>query len=235
MIKQIFTAEEFSQLPEKGVEAQKIRALYKAYGSGYDFCRFYRQEGSFISVLDGSCVLCTDGSTDLEELADFFCMTGYTDVFCPCSVGERLAGVLSAQSCAVNLMRFGGSLNCVAEFDSSPSLDLVYSIISEGFDIAFEPWYLDMSHRVRHGVTQCCVSGDSAALVVQHNIHGEAMISQVACRKNARGKGIATELVAAVSAWLSPSEVYVICEDKLLPFYERCGFIPVGKNTVICR
>ena len=41
MIARLDTAEQLSALPEKGIEAQKIRALLKAYGTSYDFCRFF--------------------------------------------------------------------------------------------------------------------------------------------------------------------------------------------------
>lgn len=233
MIERILNADNFVCQAARGIEAGKINALYQAYGTKYDFCRFYRQGNCILSSLDGSFVICDDDSADIEELADFLRMNGFAEIFCSESLGKALAEQLYADSSSVNVMRFDSSATNSSDFNAAPSLSDVYSIISEGFDIEFEPWYLDMSHRVRHGVSCCCVLDDKAALVIQHDINGEALISQVACRKACRGQGAASCLVKAVSASLAPSEVYVICEDSLIPFYEHCGFAFIGKNIII--
>lgn len=232
MIKQIYNEAEFLQLPEKGLEAQKIRALFNAYGAKYDFCRFYRQSDSYISVLDRSFVICEDANADYDELANFLCMQGFTDVFCSDTAGKALSDRLGCGFNKVNLMKFCGNSPSV-QFNDTPALSDVYKIISEGFDIEFEPWYLDMSHRVRHGISKCCVLDGKAALVIQHDLNGEALLSQVASLKAHRGEGMAKKLVSSVAANLAPSEVYVVCEDDLVGFYEKCGFEVVGKKCLI--
>lgn len=234
MIKQIFQQQEFSQLPEKGLEAQKIRALYLAYGAEYQFCRFYRQGGSYISALDGSFVICEGANADYDELADFFKMQGFAEIFCSAMAGKALSDKLGCSYSTVNLMKFRGG-SPYAEFDDAPTLSDVYEIISDGFDIEFEPWYLDMSHRVRHGISKCCVLDGKAALVIQHDINGEALLSQVATCKDHRGEGLAKMLVTSVAANLAPNEVYVVCEDALVGFYEKCGFGFLGKKRVLRR
>ncbi|MBQ8171403.1 MAG: GNAT family N-acetyltransferase [Oscillospiraceae bacterium] len=231
MIKQIYTAEEFSALPENGIEAGKIRALYFAYGAGYPFCRFYRQGNCYFSCLDGAYVICGEPQ-DTEELSQFLAINGYTEIFCTEVTADRLSESLEAVSAEIFVMRFSGGISSV-EPDYAPPLSDVYSIVSEGFDIDFEPWYLDMSHRVRHGVTRCAVLDGEAALVIQHHINGEALISQVACRKDSRGKGYASRLVVSAACSLAPSEVYVLCEEQLVPFYEKCGFSFLGKKYVL--
>lgn len=232
MIKQIFCPDDLADLPAKGLEAQKICALFNAYGTKYDFCRFYRQGNSYISVLDGSVVVCEDGACDYIELAYFVRMQGFSDIFCSETAGKKLANVLDSNCELVNLMKFiGGTGGC--DFDADVPLSDVFAIIREGFDIEFEPWYLDMSHRVRHGVTRCCIVDNKAALVVQHDINGEALISQVASLKAHRGEGYAKKLVTSVAASLAPSEVFVVCEDALVGFYEKCGFELLDKKCII--
>lgn len=232
MIKQIFEQEELSALPEKGLEAQKIRALFAAYGGKYGFCRFFRQGNSYISALDGSFVLCEGVDTDYDELTDFLRMQGFAEIFCSERAGKALCGKLDCGFSAVNLMKFcGGSPS--ADFDDKPVLSNVYRIISDGFDIEFEPWYLDISHRVRHGISKCCVLDGKAALVIQHDINGEALLSQVATLKAHRGEGLARRLVTSVATSLATSEVYVVCEDELVGFYEKCGFEVAGKKCLI--
>ncbi len=233
MIKRITDPNELQTLPHRCIEAGKIRALFNAYGTEYDFCRFYRQDNTFISALDGSFVVCASEDVDISELAQFFRMNGFAEIFCTAEIGAALSEMLSASCSEVDLMHFEGSTAQQVNIDTTPSLSDVYSIISEGFDIPFEPWYLDMSHRVRHGISVCCTLENKAALVIQHNINGEALISQVACRKAHRGQGIAAWLVMSAAAALAPSDVFVLCEAALIPFYEKCGFLSAGKRTVI--
>lgn len=232
MIKQIFEPAEFLRLPEKGLEAQKIRALFNAYGAKYDFCRFFRQGDSYISALDGSFVLCEGANADYDELAGFLSMQGFAEIFCSVEAGEALSDRLSCGFKRVNVMKFKCGSAC-AEFAVTTPLSDVFAILREGFDIEFEPWYLDMSHRVRHGISRCCVLRGKAALVIQHDINGEALISQVATLKAHRGEGLAKRLVTSVAASLAPSEVYVVCEDNLVGFYEKCGFDVIGEKCII--
>ena len=232
MITQVTCSEQLSTLPEKGLEAQKIRALHLAYGTGYDFCRFYRQENSFLSLLDGNAVLCDDSSTDYEEWSRFILMCGCRELFCSETAAVSLMKTYDFRCNIVYLMRFEGiahSEHTVRE----PSLADVYNIIREGFDIEFEPWYLDMSHRVRHGITQCRTLEGKAALVIQHDLNGEALLSQVAALRAHRGEGYASRLVHAVSTELAPSEVYIVCEDRLVGFYEKCGYSVCGKRCIL--
>ena len=57
MIKRAFSNDELSKLPNKGIEAQKIRALLMAYGTKYDFCRFYYSECFVFCEMSGSYVV----------------------------------------------------------------------------------------------------------------------------------------------------------------------------------
>ncbi len=220
MTERIYTAERLAGLPEHGVEAQKIRALFHAYGGDYDFCRFFRQGSSFLAALDGSFVLAEQTGADYEELAQFLSMHGFTDIFCSDKAGNELMPLVNAEYTRVSLMeRLGGGQAVLTE-EKSPSE--VWRIIGSRFKMPFEPWYLDMSHRVRHGVARCFSDG-KAALVVQHSINGESLISQVSVLEEYEGRGFAGRLLEQVCAGL-PGRVQVICRDSLRGFYERCGF-----------
>ena len=232
MIKRIDNEAELAFLPEKGIEANKIRALFLAYGLKYDFCRFYIQDDEcIISSLDGSFVICGD-SPDYEELAKFFTVNGFSDIFCSEEAGLCLTEYLPSDKHRVNFMKYSGDPYPCA-VDEAPSLTDVYAILKDCFDIDFEPWYLDMSHRVRHGVSQCFLLNETSTVTVQYDINGEALISQVATKKDSRGQGTGSRIVKAVSSKLSPSEVYIICEDELIDFYKRSGYTKIGKKCII--
>lgn len=232
MIERIDSDNELNHLLKNmnnSVEAQKIKALAACYGTKYDFCRFYKADNSILCGLNDSYILY--GCNASEELAAFFTSFGFSEIFCSYSVGNQLSKPVDCHSNSVNLMRFDG-MGVPQDTEHNTSLGELYEILKTGFDIEFEPWYLDISHRVRHGVAQTRRLGDSA-LIIQHNINGAALLSQIATLPESRGKGNAARLISAVCAELSPSKTYIICEDKLLDFYKHIGFKFECKKAVL--
>jgi len=233
MIRRVFSPNEFSSLPPKGIEAQKIRALLQSYGTGYDFCRFYASENAVLCELDGAFVLCETGATpDIEELSGYFEFGGFSEMFCSEELGVPLAERMRCRSQRVNLMRFKGEPVPSANVENAPALDEVYDILKTAFDIEYERWYADMSHRIRHNVAKARKMGNSA-LIIQHEINGEALLSQIATRPEARGLGSASRLIKAVCAELYESDVFLLCEDELLPFYDRLGFQKTAQKRIL--
>lgn len=232
MISRITSDEDFKGLPKRGTEPQKIRALREAYGTEYDFCRFYLQdEDTFLADLDGDYIL-SEGSADYEELAGFFSACGFNEIFCSEKAGEELSERIPADRHEIYLMRYAHKAAADGEINRTPRLDEVYEILKTAFEIQYEPWYLDMSHRIRHGVSRCVILGGSA-LTVQHDINGEALLSQVAALPQCRGKGVTKRLICAVCHELSPSEIFVLCEEELTEFYRKCGFEACGRKCLL--
>lgn len=236
MIKRAYAAEELSRLPMHGVEAQKIRALLSAYGTQYEFCRFYVSEDFIISETDGVFVLSEIGgekySEHVEELAEFLSFRGFSEVFCSKPLGERLSDLLHCDIKSVNLMRFCGNSDECSDVEKSPPLDEVFGILQTAFDIDHDRWYVDMSHRIRHNVASARKLG-SSVLMIQHVLNGEALLSQIATAPESRGQGGASRLILSVCAELSDSVVYALCEDRLLPFYRKIGFELSDFKTIL--
>lgn len=235
MIRRASSENELSRLPSRGVEAQKIRALLQAYGVKYDFCRFFVSDFFILCEMNGSFVvseIAEDG--DFDELADFFAFSGFSEIFCSESLGKRLALCCNCNIEIVNLMRFCGEaeISETAEVEKSPPLDDVFSILKTAFNIDYESWYADMSHRIRHNVAAARTLGNSA-LIIQHNLNGEALLSQIATAPENRNRGNAKKLIKSVCAELSPSEVFVICEDSLKDFYRNIGFEPAEFKAIL--
>lgn len=233
MIRQIDTDTELYGLLgriDDCIEKQKILALAYCYGTKYDFCRFYKADNYVLCALNNSYILC--GSGDIEELARFFSFSGYSEVFCSYKMGETLSNLLNCQNKKVNLMRFAGSGVACGDMEHNVPLEEFFKILKTGFEIEFEPWYLDISHRIRHGVSQVRRLGNSV-LVIQHDLNGSALLSQIATSPESRGKGSASRLILAVCAELLPSKAYLICEDHLTTFYNRIGFEVVQYKAVL--
>lgn len=237
MIRRAYSAAELSVLPKSGVEAQKIRALLLAYGTKYDFCRFYISENAVLCETDGSFVLCetcTPDDSSAEELAGFLELGGFADIFCSSELGELLSVRLSGTFRRVRLMRFCGTPSECADVEKTPPLEEVYRVLSMAFDIKHDAWYADMSHRIRHGVARARLL-DGSALIIQHEINGETLLSQIATVPEKRGRGNAARLIRSVCAELSESAVYVVCEEALTSFYRKVGFEPVGEKFIITK
>ena len=74
-------------------QIHRIQLLLKAYGLGYEFCRFYRQEESkaIVCVLEDSAIVFADDKSDFGELAVCLQMTGVHDISTAGNNGKRLA------------------------------------------------------------------------------------------------------------------------------------------------
>lgn len=233
MIKRAFSPDELVVLPKNGVEAQKIRALLLAYGTKYDFCRFYFSESVILCEMDG-CFVISELSEDFDvcELADFISLCGFSEIFCSEKLGKQLSKSIGCRVEKINLMCFCGERVFNGELEKSPPLDNVYNIIKTSFDIEYEPWYTDMSHRIRHGIAKARIL-DGSALIIQHDLNGEALLSQIATLPECRHRGNAARLIKAVCGELFESSVYILCEDRLQPFYEKLGFVYSAAKTIL--
>ncbi|MCH5204082.1 MAG: GNAT family N-acetyltransferase [Oscillospiraceae bacterium] len=234
MIKRVISSKELSELPKSGVEAQKIRALLEAYGTDYDFCRFYSAEGLIIARFYDEFVISTFGETDFDELSEFLNFGGFSKLFCAEEAGKMLSEKLKINHKRLNLMRFSGALSEAPEQISELSLFEAYDILKTSFKIEFEPWYLDMSHRIRHGISKF-YGYNGSVLCVQHDLCGEALLSQIATIPEMRNKGNASRLITAVCRKLNESEVFLLCENKLVNFYEKIGFEQFGIKCELSR
>lgn len=232
MIRRI-TVGETLQLPQNGVEAQKIRALWRAYSAEYDFCRFFTGENAIICIQDGDAVLCVpdEDNCDFDELSDFFVFCGVREIFCSEGAGNHLGKLLNCKAQLVNLMCFDGD-SAPAQKETDPPLNEVFEVIRQAFSLSdkmYEPWYLDMSHRIRHGVSKAYRLG-SSVVIVQYHQNNEVLLSQVATLPTEQRKGNATKLIKAVCADYTGSAVKIICNDLLVPFYTKIGFVQTAKK-----
>lgn len=227
MIKRIRSPKELSILPKSGIEAQKIRALLESYGTDYDFCAFFLSDSLIIAKYYEEVIICEyergDKIGNYEELCGFLKFGGFSNIFCSEKIKNVLSEKLSLRCKKLNLMRFSGTKNLNSCEISEISLSQAYEILKTSFDFNYEQWYLDMSHRIRHGISRL-YGFNGSVLAVQHDLCGEALLSQIATLPEQRGKGNASWLISAVCQKLSDSAVFLLCEDKNAGFYERLGF-----------
>ncbi len=232
MIKAVDSIEQIKSFPSD-IFGGKILSLAYAYGFDYDFCRFYRSHklliGRYYSdfIIAGEC-------EDSEELGGFLSLNGFSSVLLPPQIAEGIKPYVKGEFSADYICEYQGERGN-DPVTVNPSLDEVYCILKDGFpDLPYEEWYTDMSHLVRHGISECYTL-DGAACVKMFDIGGTAYISLVASSLEMRGKGSVFRLLRTVCGnFLAHREhILLICAEELLPFYEKVGFTKKGIAVTI--
>lgn len=226
----------------------RIRCLWEAYGSDKPFVQFWRTEsGGVISCMDGQAIAAVSENENFEELAAFF------------SLQTDWSGIRTDEACAVRLAEKWSvpvstgvvmTPGCVFRQEKQPLLEQVsprvlYPLLAAVFGGAmppFEAWYIDVSHRMRHGFCRTMAiaeEGETAACAMTvAECAGAALIGSVATQEKSRGKGYASRCVTALAAALQDEGKRVLLSPKNEPakrLYERLGFIVCGKWGVVKR
>ena len=96
----------------------------------------------------------------------------------------------------------------------------------------FEPFYLDLSHKLRHhaalALTVPGENGLRGCAVVSSISAKSAILSALAVREDCRRQGIGTQLVKQVEAYFPGRTLYVFREqNKNREFYRGLGYSKV--------
>ena len=214
-----------------------VRALgpFLAYGTGYDFLDAWVQETeeitAFITRFYGAVTVCAGEGADREEIEGFLAVLGVSDFTSSFEKGRK------------NVMKLerGGdckalpvtNCNCIENSNFKDFYDII-SKCHDDYDAArFEDWYVDMSHRVRHGTadifllacgdaagTTAFVSAAAALSVTPHCV----FLSAISTLPQYRGRHFAHTLIKAVCDKYSDKTVFLLCDDDKVSFYEKAGF-----------
>lgn len=232
----------------KSLSGRKMIAYMKAYGAGYDFCRFYKitdETGTgFMFIINSTLIICTDGSLQAtDELRFFISMNlpfrveGDSRILRQIRPDEHYQ-VLNRT--VFELVPDEKSQDFAEEYvNFNPNLPDVYNILSEGFpNIAdFSLWYTDTSHRCRHGISRVFTYRDCTTASVVFDIGDEVLIGQVATKVSARGSGYAREFLKWLAYFLNNlgKRAFLLALDIRVSFYREIGFREIEKEIVLER
>lgn len=235
----------------------RLQALLAAYGVRQRFFEVWVQNrDSFLLRLDGHFEFLRGPDAEPEEIA----------VMLSCSPAfASLSGEAEAVQTVADQLPFFTSVSRhsilgwhgpseadipvpagAVRLDPMPKLweiyDLLKGMAGEGFNIGqFDGWYVDFSHRLRHGCAQVCLlreNGEPAAccLVTARSRHA-GLIGGLATRKDRRGRGYASLLLADMVSKLRAARLLPVleCGDNLLEFYTRQGFLPLSEGASLMR
>lgn len=231
MIRQVEASETgalLTQIAARSAIGCKVLGLLSAYGYDRAFARFWVEEGgrAAYALFDGT-ALVAGTPEDPEESAAFLRATGAGEVLCTLRAGEAM-GLAPRRS--------GDVLKkTLPEGETAPppedaDLRAVYALLAE-CDMAgeFEPFYLDLSHRLRHGAACTFSRWEEGTLigcaVVSAVTSQAAVLSAVAVREAFRGQGVGSALVRRAEQSLSGRTVYVFREKNAhAGFYKALGY-----------
>lgn len=241
-----FDAEKLLQSEAEHPQLAKIQALLKAYGIGYDFCRFYRQninenDTAYLCKLDDSGVLWLGERSDMQEWTDFLGMAGLSEVSVAGGNGFELQrGDTTCTSQSGNIfVKLSSYLSENTEKAEAVSLPQVFEVICRCFpDLTqnrFDSWYCDISHRIRHGVCRAFLYRESAAAIVLS--YGQtAIISQFCVLPEHQRHGVGSKLIKMIESVYSGQRLVVFSRDEVSDaFYRKNNFLPTERWFTLHR
>ena len=234
MIEKIQNETEFDCWQQRDIFTVRILSLLKSYGCKYQFATYFKQVvddkvTAIMSKLDGDFTLSLTDDADQEELEHFFCVTGYTSITCSDGflLGSRYEeGVVMHSDAKMDYSLVGITL------DEYPKLMDLFNFVDYNSQ-DFKSWYVDISHRVRHGTakayTLCIDDTIIASGILSAIIDGHAILTAVRSESEFRGMGYGSALVSAICNDVAGRVHLMRDEGMHEDFYKRLGFTDDGK------
>lgn len=224
--------------------ACRVRATANAYGFSQPFARFWTQEDkAALCALDDTAILDARPGADFGELAAFLSAAGARTLLCSAEAALALpfpavSGEVMTLTAPVPPMETG------VEWNPSPRElhPLLCACETPYFTPPpFEPFYLDVSHRTRHGaaVSVAIRAGDTLAgcAVCCAKTDDAAVLSAVAVRPQYRRQGLGARVVRALASALPRRTLYLFrAAGENEAFYRSLGFVRSGGFSELdCR
>ncbi len=229
--------ENFSTLSysKKDIFSVKIFSLLKAYGTKYPFIRFYAQKNedtvtAVICILDNDIILSfIDDLADSQELKEFVSVMGFSTLLCDDSFKIDYpfdSGIVMSSARKIEI-----PCKCTAVDEYPYLFDLFNFVDYSGVD--FESWYVDISHRIRHGCAKAVtlnIDGEIISSAIFSSVFdNDAVLTAVQTRPEYRKSGYGSALVSAMCCDVTGT-VYLMREkNKNESFYKKLFFENTGK------
>ncbi|MGI6254620.1 MAG: GNAT family N-acetyltransferase [Acutalibacter sp.] len=216
------------RLCEKTAFGCKISTVARAYGFDKSFACFWLDwdENVVYCLVDG--VMLLSGTVlDGEASREFLHMVG---------AGEILCAVRNAEALNLTTLAKGDVLKRKLDPGTPPpapppaNVREIYTLLNQmGMVGEFEPFYLDLSHKLRHqaalALTVSGKHGLCGCAVVSSISQSSAILSALAVQKEYRRHGLGTELVHRMESYFPGKTLYVFREqNKNREFYRDLGY-----------
>lgn len=217
------------RLCEKTAFGCKIASLAGAYGFDKSFACFWLDDSSDVVFCQSDGLMILSGTVmDPSEIREFLRAVGSQAVICAVRNAEALGLPVSDSGDVLKKRAEPGEV--LPEASGEVNIREIYSLLEgEGMVEEFEPFYLDLSHKLRHGaalaLTEKREGGLAGCAVVSSISEGSAILSALAVEERFRRRGIGSKLVHQVEKSLPGKTVYVFREkEKNREFYKSLGY-----------
>ncbi len=211
--------------PADDPAAVRLAATYAAYGAKQPFLPFWRQTvggrtSALLCRMDDVVTLWSDRPR-ANELAAFLAATAPGDIFCTAQTARTLDFPIRQVFCA---FRLSTADLAPQKTDDVPDFAALYRALQAagGFALPpFEIWYPDVSHRFRHGALCAVARPEGCALAL--TAPNAALLTGIAVRQDARGKGHGRELLEELCRRVAPLPLLLCCAPAVAGFYRAAG------------
>lgn len=220
-------------------------AAAAAYGLDGHICQFWLQnEDTLFCRMDDSLLLCAGPQVDWEEIKGFLPLTGARVLLCreEEAVCLQLPVLVSGWVMLSENIQPNPVLPC--EVEENPSLRELHALLTqcetESFHAPeFEPFYLDLSHRTRHGEAISIGIRSEGRLIAAAFCTAKterlAILSGVAVLPELRGHGFGSAVVRALQKRLcQPKQCVYRAQNEHQAFYEALGFRDLFAFRELC-
>ncbi len=217
------------------VFATKIECDYKAY-SNYNFAQFFKAQDdngnitAVISLIDGFMCI-SEKNNDITELKEFIAVLNPSGILCSSTLAQKL-NIKGETFYIMERTKEGKNFDGFSEetFASAVYGDLLEFSEGELILPCRDNFVSDFSFKQRRGLSFAISNGKAmaAAFAVGEN---SIYIGAVATDKRYRNMRFGTKAVEALIFTLKKHKIYLFCQDKNIPFYEKLDFNVIGQAT----
>ncbi len=218
-----------------------IRAHLEAYGTGFDFCRFYRIlhltggktlgalcvfNGSLVAELCGGVRPTGDMRREIKEFVDFLRPAAAE---LPAGLAPK-GGFSGYRAVERRFFEAVPAKTCDGLF--SPEPQTAFQALGMPRE-CYPVWLTDTLRRVSRGLSE--LDGyKTSVLTVRFMTERLAFVSDLATPKEDRGKGQAGELLGRTARKMADSGriTYLCAAEELYGFYEKLGCRTVGSDVI---
>ncbi len=226
--------QELLRLCEGSAFGCKILGVVKAYGFNKGFACFWLEDKRELAFcLADDVMILTGRVSDPEETRQFMRVAGGSTVSCSEDNARALGLSVTARGEVLSKETLPGEADAPAPGEA-PIREIFALLEETGMVEDFEPFYLDLSHRLRHGASRVFTEyreGELVGCAVVSAVGERAVIlSALAVREDLRRQGIGRGLVAQVEMAFPGMTVYVLREEgEHQAFYSGLGYEPADR------
>lgn len=235
----------------------RIHTLFECYGDFANVCTFYTagQDGALALMGTQALFAGSARGIDDEEMASFLDFCGATvfesTAYAPVNMPAQKYAALEIKIVKSTPAECGGSgaFNAILSTANSPPSEIlntvqvvhdpparkIHQLLTRAgvFDGAGEDgFYADVNTRRNRGLCTVSALEIGGELVATAGAYaqglGWAYISCVGVEKSCRHQGLGTAALGALLQKLPAHSAWLACEESLVPFYEKAGFVRGG-------